>query len=95
MHEDRAFQLQVVEDLAELKTETKNIVSRLDRLNGSVARHEADLGEMKLQAAADKASTAVTRRWIEFARPAIWSVLGGLLMLALQHADKLIAAFKK
>lgn len=44
----REFREAVLTGLAELKNETTNIVQRLDKLNGSVARHEGDLNTLKI-----------------------------------------------
>jgi septal ring factor EnvC (AmiA/AmiB activator) len=55
---DHDFQSTVLTALADLKTEqaetrteVKNIVSRLDRLNGKVADHEARIGQMQIELA--------------------------------------------
>ncbi len=54
---DRDFQNTVLSALAgqveqvELKTEMRNVVARLDKLNGKVADHEARLGQMQIELA--------------------------------------------
>jgi len=61
MAETRAmvrFREAVLTGLTELKTETANIVARLDKLNGSVARHESDLGALKVADAKHEAVLA-------------------------------------
>jgi len=44
----REFREAVLTGIAELKTETVGIVQRLDRINGSVGRHEGDLNALKI-----------------------------------------------
>lgn len=55
---ERDFQLQVLEALGELKAElveTKSglhaVVDRLDKVNGSISRHQADIGKMQIELA--------------------------------------------
>jgi hypothetical protein len=55
---ERDFQLQVLEALGELKAElletkaeVRNVVQRQDKANGSVARHQADIGRLQIELA--------------------------------------------
>jgi len=45
---EHEFQVEVIRGLTELKAEMRAITERLDRLNGSVARHEKRLGEAEI-----------------------------------------------
>jgi hypothetical protein len=56
------------EDVGELKAETKGINSRLDRLNGSVARHEKDILEIKL----DRAKESGEEKGEERVKKSFW-----------------------
>jgi hypothetical protein len=68
-------------------------VQRLDRLNGSVARHEADLNAVKIDQARREGADANSGRWFENLKPAIWTVLGVIGVLVLEHGHALVAAF--
>jgi len=52
------FREAVLTGIAELKTGHTNIVDRLDKLNGSVARHEGDLNSLKVADARHEGLTA-------------------------------------
>jgi hypothetical protein len=96
------FQYQVLAALGELKAEqagtraeVQAIVARLDKLNGTVARHERDLGQLKLDQARRQGEEKTSAKWIEWAKPAIWGIAGVLAVLALQHSEAVLKAVGK
>jgi hypothetical protein len=95
------FQSQVLEKLsaltvhqAELTSEVRNIVQRLDRLNGSVARHEEALNTLKLTEANRTGREQASGTWLKNLAPAGWSIIGAIIVLFLQHASTLLPFMK-
>ncbi len=94
---DRDFQMEVLDRLAELKaeqaetrTEVKNIVARLDTLNGKVLKHEVELAERR---GAEKAESRWTDHLIPVMRYAVGITLAVVAVLVLNHAQ-LFTVFK-
>lgn len=57
--QESEFRDKVLTVLGELTNETRNLVGRLDKLNGTVARHETELGEIRVLH--EKASAEIQR----------------------------------
>lgn len=57
--QESEFRDKVLTVLGELTNETKNLVGRLDKLHGTVARHETELGEIRVLH--EKASAEILR----------------------------------
>jgi hypothetical protein len=79
---DSHFQTEVSRSLGALEAGVKGINERLDKLNGSVARHEKRLGQLEttdaVQAAAEKSEKETNRTW----RDALLPIAKVLLALA-------------
>ena len=106
----REFREAVLTGIAELKTGHVNIVDRLDKVNGNIARHEIDLNSLKvadvrhdslmttvasLVSDVDKLKTAETKTSTQIemtstAAKAIWTAVGGTVILLFQHAPDLL-----
>lgn len=88
---DHDFHQLVLDRLADLKAEqaatteaVRNIVARLDKLNGSVARHEQELAERR---GAEKATAKWSTHLIPIVRYAAGVVLAAVAVLALNHSS--------
>ena len=75
-----AFQKETVSSLAEIKTGVANIVSRLDRINGTVAEHQKALTEH-----------AVTLASRDKACPLVGALQGDLERLTVQVSEHIAA----
>jgi hypothetical protein len=87
---EHAFQLEVLTSLTELRTDLRAVRDHLSRLNGSVARHEADIGQLKLDQARRQGEETTARRWWEHLKPAVWAIAGMITALVVSHAEKMI-----
>ena len=76
--------------------EVKHIGSRLDKLNGAVARHEEALGSRALEVAkaeGEAKGKAEARKALDkWVTPAVWSIVGVAVILVLQHAPEILKA---
>ena len=101
VRDDRAFREYVRTALDEIKKqggqhegELKNVVFRLDTLNGSVARHEAAIGDLRMKQSVDEASDdarrEVSREWWNRMKPIVYLVLGWVLALLMKNGPDLL-----
>jgi hypothetical protein len=98
---ERDFQATVLEHLVALQRETaeqtgemKNIVSRLDRLNGSVAKHEAQIGALMAERAERRAVSTYQEKWKEHLKPVIVYLVIGLGILLATHAKEIVTVWR-
>jgi predicted nucleic acid-binding Zn-ribbon protein len=72
----------LAKDVGELTGETKGINARLDRLNGSVARHEKEISEIKTcqaeKAGANKVKKSILSKCWEIGKVPISLLLGAM-----------------
>jgi hypothetical protein len=81
------FQLRVVRELGELSSDLQGVNARLDKINGSVARHERSINETTLTLQShvissdsrNKESAAWSARVVPWIERAIWLALCGLV----------------
>ena len=81
--------IEIKKDLAANTTETKNINARLDKLNGSIARHETDLQLIKETVKANtlkidnvtKKEDGQSETWRRWSDKLIWTALVIVAML--------------
>ncbi len=97
---ERDFHDAVLTALGELKaeqaatrTEVKNIVARLDKLNGTVARHEEAIGKLQLEQARREGGDASSKSWSDRLRPVAWAGCGAFVLLVLLHSREVVRAF--
>jgi septal ring factor EnvC (AmiA/AmiB activator) len=95
------FQVEVLTVLGELKAEqaattaeVRNIVARLDKLNGTVARHTEEIGRLQLESARRQGSEAAVSTWTARLWPMIYACLGAGVSLVLQHGPAALAAIR-
>ena len=65
----------------------KAIVERLDKLNGSVARHAEKISVLEKAEARREGAESSSTRWIERLMPAIWAACGAFAVLVLSNAE--------
>jgi hypothetical protein len=101
MMSERDFQHEVLTKLGDLHAaqgETAAnlgaVVQRLDRLNGSVARHEGSINDLKLDQAHKAGAKELSNSILTAAKPAVWTVLGIVVMWVLQHGQQLLELLK-
>lgn len=85
--EEYQFRAEVIERLSELRTETKNIVGRLDVLNGSVARHEKYISGAE-------ARSDNSRDWRKAVQPFVMLIVGALLTMLLLNGPAILGLHK-
>ena len=79
---ERDFQREVLEarrayiSQAETTTRLGAAVERLEHLNGSVARHEQSISELKLDQARTAGAREVSHKLVSAVKPAVWAILG-------------------
>jgi len=82
------------QDIGELKGDVRVINARLDKLNGSAARHEQALSETKVALAAhtsaDEGKENSNQTWADRLMPGMWMVAGTLVSLALLHGASVL-----
>ncbi len=83
MYEGRAFRSQMLSEMATQTTEVKNIVRRLDLLNGSVARHEQAIADIRtaaaVEVATDKARITAADKLRSWVQPLIVALIASIL----------------
>lgn len=94
LRESREFQIQTTDSLAQLTVHAENTVKRLDTLNGSVARHEKEIAELKSSrdsavavAAARLRAADKLQSWVQ---PVLMAIAGAILALVLQNGPALL-----
>lgn len=94
------FEREVLEHLAELragqaetKAEVKAIVARLDRLNGSVARHQEAIAALQLDKARREGEEASSNTWLDRLWPFIYAAARIAGFLVLTHAEDVLKLF--
>lgn len=85
--EEYQFRRDVIEGLAELRNESKNIVGRLDTLNGSVARHERYISGAQ-------ARSENSRDWRKALQPYLMLLVGAVLTLILLNGQAILGIHK-
>lgn len=85
--EEYQFRADVIERLSELRNETKNIVGRLDTLNGSVARHERYISGAE-------ARSDNSRDWRKAVMPYVTLVAGAVLTVLLLNGPAILGLHK-
>ncbi len=107
---EHEFQVAVVQSLAEIKGEVRHVGTRLDVLNGSVARHEARLGEVEStinareasrvardaeRAQSERADDKRSARYTRFLFPILHWGLAALAALILEHGQDIVRIIQK
>lgn len=95
---DQDFFVEVLDRLSELnacqaetRAEVRAIVQRLDKLNGTVAQHQREIGQIRLAQAEEKGAEETSAKWWETIKPIAWLAAGMLGVLVLQHAEAMLA----
>lgn len=96
---EHEFRLTVVRQLAEVTTTMQNVVTRLDTLNGSVAKHEARLGSLEVKdaiAEATRHAKLEAKRALEpWIRPVVFAIACALAITILMNGPAIVKAFGK
>jgi hypothetical protein len=85
------FREQVISGLSTLTEQQKGVIERLDKLNGSVARHEDRLSTIEKLAAGVAGGKTSNQIWMRY----IWAAIGGILLFLGEHGGGFISAFLK
>lgn len=75
-----------------IAAEMAHVNEHFERLNGSVARHEAALSVAALDAARVAALAAEKAKWERRLMPAVWFIAIGLVFLILQNSPAVLRA---
>lgn len=100
--DEHQFRIAVIRQLTELNASTNGVVSRLDTLNGSVAKHEARLTTIEMKdAAVSAANEAVAnarlesrQKWVPWVRPVMLMFVTLILALILMNGPALVKFLK-
>lgn len=71
------------------------ILARLDKINGSVARHEEEIGSLKMSASIEQGIRKGRSSVFESLKPAIYVIAGALALTILENGPKLVQVFSK
>ena len=85
------FRDTVVSSLATIKESQHSVIERLDKLNGSVGRHESRITDIEKFNAGTAGGNKISAKYLKY----LWAAVGGSLLFALEHAGSLIQAFLK
>jgi hypothetical protein len=93
------YDLQVSESLGRLEAGVTGINARLDRLNGSVARHEQRITTIEISGAAhaagQRAAVETSDKWMDRLKPIGGLILAFVAGLILSHAPELLKLLGK
>ena len=85
------FRDTVVSSLATIKESQHSVIERLDKLNGSVGRHESRIPDIEKYNAGTAGGNKISAKYLKY----LWAAVGGALLFAVEHAGSLIATFLK
>jgi hypothetical protein len=83
---------QILERLGRIDEGMNGINRRLDILNGSVAKHEKAIGDMRETEAERRGADRTLSAAVKFVAPALWATAGICVLLLLQNSAKVLAA---
>lgn len=101
IHDEQAFRQHVFTALGEIKEKTSAVVDRLDKLNGSVARHQGEIVELKQAEAVRKAVEGEREKqeearekqagkWWDAIKPFVYGLVLALLTLLAMNGPALL-----
>jgi hypothetical protein len=85
------FRDTVVSSLATIKESQHSVIERLDKLNGSVGRHESRISDIEKFNAGTAGGNKISAKYLKY----LWAAVGGVLLFAAEHFSQLVAPFLK